>query len=34
MPEYEKERRMKSPEEMLETVKLWNQVLGGSEIER
>lgn len=30
MPKYEKERQVKSAEEMLETVKLWNTVLEGS----
>jgi len=34
MPKYEKESEVKSAEEMLETVKLWNRVLGGSEIEK
>jgi len=34
MPKYEKERQVKSAEEMLETVKLWNKVLGGNEIEK
>ena len=34
MPKYEKEREVKSAEEMLETVKLWNQVLRGDEIEK
>ena len=31
MPKYEKERKVKSAEEMLETVKLWNKVLRGDE---
>jgi len=34
MPKYEKGKRVQSAEEMLETVKLWNTVLGGNEIER
>jgi len=34
MPKYEKVRGIKSPEEMLETVKLWNKVLRGDEIEK
>jgi len=34
MPKHEKEKQVKSAEEMLETVKLWNKVLGGSEIEK
>ena len=34
MPKYEKERKVKSAEEMLETVKLWNTVLKGNEIEK
>ena len=31
MPKYEKERKVKSAEEMLETVKLWDKVLRGDE---
>ena len=31
MPKYERERQVKSAEEMLETVKLWNTILGGNE---
>ena len=34
MPKYEKEREIKSAEEMLETVKLWNKILRGDEIEK
>jgi len=34
MPSYEKGRQVKSAEEMLETVKLWNKVLRGDEIEK
>ena len=34
MPKYEKAKETKSAEEMLETVKLWNQILRGNEIEK
>lgn len=34
MPKYEKVRQVQTPEEMLETVKLWNKTLRGDEIER
>ena len=34
MPKYEKERQIKSAEEMLETVKQWNARLRGNEIEK
>lgn len=34
MPKYKKVKETKSAEEMLETVKLWNTVLRGNEIEK